>query len=125
MTGEALRIDKWLWFVRLAKTRTAAQEVCEAGHVSLNGEKVLKTAREVRVGDELGILRGTTRFHIRVAGLADRRVGAPVARTLYEHLSAPENLKPPPERVFEIRAAGTGRPTKKDRRELNRLKGKF
>lgn len=123
--ADALRIDKWLWFVRLAKTRTAAQELCTAGHVRVNGEKILKTSREIRIGDALEVLRGTVRFHVRVTGLPERRVGAPAARELYEHLCEPENLKPPKERFFELRPAGTGRPTKRDRRALGRLKGKF
>lgn len=123
--ADALRIDKWLWFVRLAKTRTAAQELCTAGHVRVNGEKVLKTSREIRIGDTLEVLRGTVRFHVCVSGLPERRVGAPAAREFYEHLSDPENLKPPTERFFELRPAGTGRPTKRDRRVLGRLKGKF
>lgn len=123
--SESLRIDKWLWFVRLAKTRTLAQEMCSGGHVSVNGEKVLKTSREIRIGDELNLLRGSVRYHIRVLGIVDKRVGAPVAQTLYENVTDPENLKPRAERVFEIREAGVGRPTKKERRALNRLKGKF
>ncbi len=125
MSAETLRIDKWLWFARFAKTRTAAQELCEAGHVAVNGEKVLKVSREVRIGDELDVLRGHVRFRIRIAAMIDKRVGAAAAQTLYEHLAAPENLKPPRERVFEVRPSGSGRPTKKDRRALNRLKGKF
>ena len=125
MSAESLRIDKWLWFSRFSKTRTAAQELCEAGHVSVNGEKVLKVSREIRIGDELDILRGSVRFHVGVTGLSDKRLGAPAARELYEHLTAPENLKPPRERAFELRPSGSGRPTKKDRRALNRLKGKF
>lgn len=120
-----VRIDKWLYCARFAKTRTEAQRLCHAGHVALNGEKGFKTARDVQIGDELTILRGSIRFHIKVTGFAEKRVGAPIARTLYEQLSEPENLQPPKSMAFERRDAGAGRPTKRDRRALNKLKGKF
>lgn len=123
--SDSQRIDKWLYFARFAKTRTAAQEMIAGGHVAVNGEKVLKACREVKAGDDLNILRGSVRFFVRVAGFVERRVGAPVARTLYEQTREAENSAPPPKKVFERRAAGTGRPTKRDRRAINRLKGKF
>ena len=122
---DSQRIDKWLYFTRFAKTRTTAQEMIVGGHIAVNDEKVLKTAREVKIGDELNILRGTMRFFVRVTGFAERRVGASVAQTLYERTREPENLSPPPKKAFEYREAGSGRPTKRDRRALNRLKGKF
>ena len=123
--GESQRIDKWLYFTRFAKTRTVAQELIEGGHVSVNDEKVLKCSRDIKIGDELEILRGTMRFFVRVTGFVEKRVGAPVAQTLYEQTKEPKNLAPPPKKAFEYRAAGSGRPTKRDRRALNRLKGKF
>ena len=123
--SESQRIDKWLYFMRFAKTRTTAQELIEGGHVAVNGEKVLKCSRDIKIGDELEILRGTMRFFVRVTGFVEKRVGAPIAQTLYEQTKEPENLAPPPKRAFEYRAAGSGRPTKRDRRALNRLKGKF
>lgn len=82
-------------------------------------------SREIKAGDELNILRGSVRFFVRVAGFAEHRVGASVARTLYEQIRDPENLALPPKKAFECRAAGSGRPTKRDRRAINRLKGKF
>ena len=123
--ADCQRIDKWLYFTRFAKTRTTAQELIEGGHVAVNGEKVLKCSRDIKIGDELEILRGTMRFFVRVTGFVEKRVGAPVAQTLYEQTKEPENLAPPPKKAFEYRAAGSGRPTKRDRRALNRLKGKF
>lgn len=122
---EAQRIDKWLYFTRFAKTRTVAQEKIEGGHVAVNGEKVLKSSRDIKIGDELEILRGTMRFFVRVTGFVEKRVGASVARTLYEQIKEPENLAPPPKKAFEFRVVGSGRPTKRDRRAINRLKGKF
>lgn len=122
---ESQRIDKWLYFARFAKTRTAAQEMVAGGHVALNGDKVLKSSVDVKIGDEVVFLRATVRFFVRVVGFAERRVGAPVARTLYENLREPERTTPPPKAAFEYRPAGSGRPTKRDRRALNRLKGLF
>lgn len=123
--SDSQRIDKWLYFTRFAKTRAAAQEMIAGGHVAVNDEKVLKASREIKAGDELNILRGSVRFFVRVAGFAECRVGASVAQTLYEQMQEPENLAPPPKKAFECRAAGSGRPTKRDRRAINRLKGKF
>ena len=93
--------------------------------IGFNGEKVLKCSREIKIGDELNILRGTVRFYVRVTGFVEKRVGAPVARTAYEQIRDPENLAPPPKKAFESRTTGSGRPTKRDRRAINRLKGKF
>ena len=123
--SDSQRIDKWLYFTRFAKTRAAAQEMIAGGHVAVNDEKILKASREIKTGDELNILRGSVRFFVRVTGFAERRVGAPVAQTLYEQLRDPENLAPPPKKAFEFRVVGSGRPTKRDRRAINRLKGKF
>lgn len=91
----------------------------------MNGDKVLKSSVDVKIGDELVFLRAAVRFFVRVTGFAERRVGAPVARTLYEQTREPERTVPPPKSAFEYRPAGSGRPTKRDRRALNRLKGKF
>lgn len=95
------------------------------GHVALNGDKVLKSSVDVKIGDEVVFLRATVRFFVRVVGFAERRVGAPAAQTLYENLREPERTTPPPKAAFEYRPAGSGRPTKRDRRALNRLKGRF
>ena len=122
---DAVRIDKWLWAARFAKTRTAAQELCNGGHVTLNADKHFKVSRIVRIGDELEILRGTVLFHVRIIGLSEKRGAPAAARLLYEHLDAPVNLNPPKAETFERRDAKTGRPTKKDRRLINRLKGKI
>ena len=122
---ESQRIDKWLYFARFAKTRSAAQEMVAGGHVAVNGEKVLKSSRDVKIGDELEILCGMVRFFVRVTGFVEKRVGAPAAQTLYENLREPERTTPPPKAAFEYRPAGSGRPTKRDRRALNRLKGRF
>ncbi len=123
--SDSQRIDKWLYFTRFAKTRSVAQQMIEGGHVAVNDEKVLKSSREVKNGDRLTILRGSVRFFVQVSGFCEKRVGAAIAKTLYEQIKEPESLIPPVKRVFEFREAGTGRPTKRDRRAINRLKGRF
>lgn len=118
------RIDKWLFCVRLAKTRGEAQELCDGGHVILNNDKHFKTSREVRLGDEIVLTRHNIRFHVRVAGFCEKRVSAQIAKALYEYIEDPQSLTPPKEQVFETRREKAGRPTKKDRRLINRLKGR-
>lgn len=121
---DAERIDKWLYCARFAKTRTAAQELCNGGHVVLNGDKHFKVSRDVRAGDEIIVTRGGVRFHVRVTGFSDRRLGASAAQALYENMEEPQNLAPPAPLVFERRESHAGRPTKKDRRLINKLKGR-
>lgn len=116
------RADSWLWAVRLVKTRSAATALCKAGHVKLNGERV-KPAQHVKTGDELQFrVEGGPPKIVIVRGLYVKRVGAPVAATAYEDISPP----PPPkeERLFlGVRDRGAGRPTKRDRREIEKLMG--
>jgi ribosome-associated heat shock protein Hsp15 len=117
------RIDKWLFFARLAKSRTLAQEWIEGGHVSVNGEKVRRSSAEVKVGDRLEVLAERRTYIIVVRGPGTRRGPYEEARLLYDDES------PPPERLtpFEQaqRAPGTGRPEKKDRRALEKLRGRL
>ena len=117
---ESVRIDVWLWSVRQCKTRSLATAECKAGHVRINGDPV-KPASPVKVGDEVRYrVDGFDRI-LRVTKLLKKRVGAPVAATCYEDLTPvrPRVAMPPVMR----REPGTGRPTKKDRRELDRLLG--
>lgn len=117
---EEARIDQWLWAVRQTKTRTAATAACRAGHVRLNGEPV-KAATKIRVGDTVRYrVYGWDRI-LKVKKLIVKRVGAQVARNCYE------DLTPERPRVYVPvmrREPGTGRPTKKERRELDRLRGR-
>ncbi|MGO1590694.1 MAG: RNA-binding S4 domain-containing protein [Ancrocorticia sp.] len=117
---DSVRIDVWLWSVRQCKTRSLATGECKAGHVRINDEPV-KPASPVKVGDEVRYrVQGFDRI-LRVTKLLKKRVGAPVAATCYEDLT-PERPRvnlPPVMR----REPGTGRPTKKERRELDRLLG--
>ncbi|MGW6396768.1 RNA-binding S4 domain-containing protein [Streptomyces sp. NPDC055134] len=122
--GESVRIDSWIWSVRLAKTRSAAATACRGGHVKVNGERV-KAAYNVRVGDEVRVRQagGHERVVI-VKRLIRKRVGAPVAVECYV-----DNSPPPPPRAavapVAIRDRGAGRPTKRDRRDMDRLRATF
>ena len=120
----AVRLDKWLWAARFFKTRSLAQQSVEGGRVKLNGERV-KPARTLKTGDRLQIQIGGYAWIVTVCGLSDRRGPAPAARLLYEE-SEESRLKRQ-EKVAEHRAqinpsaALHGRPTKRDRRQLDQL----
>ena len=119
-TATSLRVDKWLWAARFFKTRNLAAGACAGGKVDVN-EEAAKPAKLVRVGDMLRITlpRGRQRI-VKVLSLDDHRGGAATARTLYEDLTPPEpprdRQSPPP-----YRPPGAGRPTKRERRQLDRL----
>jgi ribosome-associated heat shock protein Hsp15 len=112
------RVDKWVWAVRLYKTRSDATDACRGGHVRVNGTTA-KPATPVGVGDRVHVrLHGTDR-DLEVAAVIDKRVGAPVAATCYvDHTPV---LDLPKLRVAE-RERGSGRPTKRERRKLDRLR---
>ncbi|MDO5064659.1 MAG: S4 domain-containing protein [Actinomyces bowdenii] len=115
-------MDVWLWSVRQLKSRSAATAACRAGHVRINGETV-KPAHRVAVGDEVRLrVDGFDRF-LRVTRILTKRVGAPIARTAYTDFSPPRPspLEAP---AAIIRDRGAGRPTKKERRQLDALMGR-
>lgn len=118
---EQVRVDVWLFATRLARTRSSATADCRGGHVRLNGAPA-KAAQNVRVGDEVRVRRPGVEHIYRVQRVLGKRVGAPVARTAYEDLTPP----PPPQMLARPprRERGAGRPTKKERRELDRLHGR-
>src|SRR5262245_4093348 len=120
MAGDRQRIDKWLWHARVVRARSAAAELAASGHVRINGQRIDAASRAVRVGDEVTIALDRTVRVLKVVGFADRRGGAEAARVLYEELSptVPRQAAPP---VAE-RYHGTGRPTKRERRALDRLR---
>jgi ribosome-associated heat shock protein Hsp15 len=119
----ANRIDKWLWAARFFKTRSAAQQAIEGGKVKLNGERT-KPARDLKVGNTLVLHIGDYEWVITVARLSERRGPASVARTLYEEDPASHARRR--ERVAnrklmsEPAAGRQGRPTKRERRQLER-----
>jgi ribosome-associated heat shock protein Hsp15 len=117
---QSVRLDKWLWAARVFKTRGVAAEACDGGKVDVN-EQAAKPARPLRPGDvvRVSLPQGRRRI-LKVAALGERRGPAAVARTLFEDLTPPEppraRLAPPPRRE-----PGAGRPTKRERRAIDRL----
>jgi len=118
----SLRLDKWLWFARFFKSRTLATHYLEAGKARMRGS-VVKPAAQVRVGDVVTFsLLGAVRI-IEVRSLGTRRGPAVEARTLYADLSPPVPEKRPGDAPPFERDPGAGRPTKADRRAIERLRG--
>lgn len=114
------RVDQWLWAVRQFKTRSAATAACKAGHVRVNGAPA-KAAQSIAIGDEVRVrIEGFDRYLL-VRGILLKRVGAPVARQAYVDFSPlrPSRLDAP---APILRDRGSGRPTKKERRALDRLR---
>ena len=122
MDPSPVRIDKWLWAVRLFKTRTLAAEACKAGQVEIAGQRI-KPSRSVRIGEILSAKIGLITKTVRVLGLIDRRVGASIAKIHVEDLTPAseyaklEEAKKQP--VFH--PPGFGRPTKRNRRAIERF----
>ena len=119
---ESVRLDKWLWAARVFKTRSLAAAACDGGKVDVN-QQAAKPAKALRPGDLIRVSLSLGRHRVlRVALVGDRRGSASVARALFEDLTPPEpprtRLAPPPRRL-----PGAGRPTKRERRELDRLRG--
>src|SRR4051794_25159146 len=118
---ESARVDAWLWAVRQYKTRSLATAACRAGHVRVNGERV-KAAQSVKVGDEVRVRNSGFERTFIVEGILVKRVGAePASR------AARETTPPPPPRegmaVSPLRDRGAGRPTKRERRDMEKLRG--
>lgn len=122
MGVETERVDKWLWAIRLYKTRTAAGAACKAGHVQVNGDRA-KPSTDVRVGDRVTARVGDWRREVEVVALISTRVGAKVAVGCYADHSPPPPSRDVTHLLEGIRDPGAGRPTKRDRREMERLKG--
>jgi ribosome-associated heat shock protein Hsp15 len=131
------RLDKWLWFARFVKTRSLATELVAAGKVRVNRARTEKPAQSVRVGDVLTVTLGRQVRLVRILGMAERRGPSAAAQALYEELTAagdaikPQSPSSPPGAGGQLsearpaaRPAGRGRPTKKERRDIDRLYGK-
>lgn len=117
---ESARIDRWLWAVRLCTTRSEATTLCSAGHVRVNG-RTAKPASHVSVGDRVEArVHGRDRV-VEVASPIDKRVGAPIARECYVDRSPPASER---DTLPAERDRGAGRPTKRDRRRLDRWRGR-
>jgi ribosome-associated heat shock protein Hsp15 len=125
---DADRLDHWLWAVRLTKTRSLAAEAVKAGRVQVNGQPA-KPSREVHPGDRVEVRNGALRTEVIVRGAVPRRVGAAEAAKLYdetpESAEGRERLAEQRRLVEPVRSEwGKGRPTKRDRREMERLRGR-
>lgn len=116
------RIDAWIWSVRLVKTRSAGTAACKAGHVQLNGERI-KPSQPVHVGDEIRLRTTDIERTVKIVRLVSKRVGAAIAAECLIDLTPPP---PPKEEVpaTVLRDRGAGRPTKRERRDLERLRGR-
>lgn len=115
------RLDKWLWAVRIFKTRSIAADACKKGRVSLNGTQV-KASHSVKVNDVVQVRKPPITYSFKVLQAIEKRVGAKLVPQMMENVTTPDQLE-----LLEMskisgfvdRAKGTGRPTKKDRRDLD------
>ncbi len=115
------RLDKWLWAVRIYKTRTLAANACKNGRIAINGAQA-KPSRMVKAGDEVSVRKSPVTYTFRVLQPIEKRVGAKCLPDLLENITPPEQYE-----ILEMnrisgfidRARGTGRPTKKDRRAID------
>lgn len=124
--AEKVRIDKWLWSVRIFKSRTLAADTIKSGKVKINATQV-KSSHLVQRGDEVTVKKGGFNFVFKVIQLIEKRVGAPIAVTCYKDITPEDELKKYEDwfsgkYTSEMRERGTGRPTKKDRREIDGFK---
>ena len=121
--ADQARIDKWLWAVRIYKTRSIAAEACKKGHISI-GDRTAKPANNVRVGDIVNVKKAPITYSFKVLKCAENRVGAKLVPELMENVTSQEQyeiLEMSRISGFTGRARGTGRPTKKERRDLDQF----
>ncbi len=119
--NSSARIDKWLWAVRIYKTRSIAAEACKKGHIMV-GDRTVKPAYTVRVGDIVQVKKSPITYSFKVLQCAENRVGAKLVPELMENVTPAEQyelLEMSRISGFVGRARGTGRPTKKERRDMD------
>ena len=126
---EKLRVDKWLWSVRIFKTRTLAANNCKSGNIKINGEKA-KPASSLSVDDSVSVYKNGFHLTFKAIKLISKRVGAPLAVECYENLTPDEELNKFSDWFIgkgrpEMRERGAGRPTKKERRVIDEFKEGF
>lgn len=122
---EEVRIDKWLWAVRIFKTRTIASEACKKGRVMMDNVSI-KPSRTIRKGDVIQVRKPPVTFSFKVLELTDKRMGAKLVPDFMENITPPDQYE-----ILELnkisgfvdRQRGTGRPTKKERRDLEQFTG--
>lgn len=120
-----VRVDKWLWAVRIFKTRTIASDACKKGRVMIDGVAV-KPSRNIRIGDVIQVKKPPVTFSFEVLGLSEKRMGAKLVPNFMENVTPPEEYE-----ILELnklsgyidRQRGSGRPTKKERRDLEQFTG--
>lgn len=120
---EEVRIDKYLWAIRVFKTRTEATDACKGGKIRVNGADT-KPSKMVKIGDVIVARKGAVTYTYKVLALLDKRQGAKLVPNFAENLTPPEELaklRAPVETFFLKRDRGAGRPTKKDRRQMDDL----
>ncbi len=119
--GESVRVDKWLWAVRIFKTRSLSTEACKKGHVSL-GDSTLKPSKMVQVGDTIQVRKSPITKSLKILAVAEKRMSAKLILDFVEDVtpaSEMELLEMQKNMRWSASDRGTGRPTKKDRRELD------
>ena len=124
---EEVRIDKWLWAVRIFKTRTVATEACKKGRVQIQNASV-KPSRMIRPGEIIDVRKPPVTFSFKVLALSDKRMGAKLVPEFMENVTPPDQYE-----LLELgkiggfvdRQRGTGRPTKKERRDLDQFTDAF
>ncbi|MCB0599020.1 MAG: RNA-binding S4 domain-containing protein [Lewinellaceae bacterium] len=126
---DKVRVDKWLWSVRIFKSRTIATDACKSGKVKMDGNPV-KASQTIQPGDTLEVRKNGFNFIYKVLELIEKRVGAPIAQACYEDLTPAEELNKYKEwfvgkAAAEKRERGAGRPTKRERREIEQFKKKI
>lgn len=122
--GGRQRIDKWLWHARVLKTRSLVQKLVEAGHVRLNGTRITASSQAVKSGDVLTIALEERVRVLEVKGFSERRGSAPAAALLYVDKSPPQ-VRPEAATPSALkREKGAGRPTKRDLRHINLIRGR-
>ncbi len=126
---QEVRVDKWLWSIRLFKSRTIATEACKEGKVKL-GDNQLKPSHDIKRGDLLFVYKDGFKLEIKVIDLLEKRVSATLAKNYYENLTPEDELNKYKawyigKAAAEIRERGAGRPTKKERREIDGHKQNF
>lgn len=124
---DSVRIDKYLWAIRVFKTRTEATEACKGNKITIAGQSI-KPSREVRRGEVIEVRKGSVTYTYKVVELLEKRVGAKEVEKFTQNLtpqSELDKLHAPVESFFIKRDRGTGRPTKKERREMDSLYDSF
>ncbi len=122
-----IRIDKWLWAVRLYKTRGKANDACVSGKVKIDGSRI-KPSRMIQIGDIISVQRSTLKEIFKVTGLIEKRVSAEIAEQNKEDITPPEDrvkLTSVFANPVNTRDRGTGRPTKRERRKMDQRREKF